>query len=190
MKIRLKRYFIPRAVFILCCVILIFLPTIASSEETYRFERMWPTLQQPWYFHTPHDIAVDPSDNVYIADTYMSRIQKFSSDGRFITKWGSYGSEDGQFSSPAGIAVDVNGNIYVVDALNSRIQKFNPENYFYNLWKNNAANTYLAADIVVNGSDSVVTINGADEITLTVSLVTGALDQSVLYFDCSAHTRC
>ena len=40
-------------------------------------------------------IAVDSSGNVYVADysigfTDNDRIQKFDSDGNFITKWGSW----------------------------------------------------------------------------------------------------
>ena len=33
----------------------------------------------------------------------------------FITKWGSSGSEDGQFNYPVGVAVDSSGNVYVAD---------------------------------------------------------------------------
>ena len=47
-----------RTIFLLF-VILMFLPTYAQSEETYRFEQMWPTLNQPWYFYQPLGVAVD-----------------------------------------------------------------------------------------------------------------------------------
>jgi len=42
----------------------------------------------------------------------------------FVTKWGSSGSDNGQFSHPEGISVDSSGNIYVADPGNNRIQKF------------------------------------------------------------------
>ena len=41
------------------------------------------TFNQPW------GIAVDSSGNVYVADTWNHRIQKFDSNGKFITMWGS-----------------------------------------------------------------------------------------------------
>jgi DNA-binding beta-propeller fold protein YncE len=42
----------------------------------------------------------------------------------FITKWGSRGTEDGQFTHPQGAALDSSGNVYVADGSNNRIQKF------------------------------------------------------------------
>jgi sugar lactone lactonase YvrE len=75
-------------------------------------------------FITPLAIAVDSSDNVYVADTGNNRIQKFDSNGTFISKIGSAGSSDGQLSLPSGIAVDSLGNIYVADRGNNRIQVF------------------------------------------------------------------
>ena len=37
----------------------IFIPTMGSAQETYRFERMWPTLQQSWNFMIPNGTAFD-----------------------------------------------------------------------------------------------------------------------------------
>jgi tripartite motif-containing protein 71 len=71
-------------------------------------------------------IAVDRSGNIYVADTANNRIEKFDSGGNYITKWGSEGSEPGQFHYPVGVAVDSFGNVYVVDIGNIRIQKFRP----------------------------------------------------------------
>jgi sugar lactone lactonase YvrE len=52
----------------------------------------------------------------------------------FITKWGSYGSDDGQFYYPQGLAVDSVGNVYVADMSNHRIQKFDGEGTFLIKW--------------------------------------------------------
>jgi tripartite motif-containing protein 71 len=93
-------------------------------------------------FVGPTGIAVDSSGNVYVADFGNSRIQKFTADGKFITKWGARGSGDGEFGSgdaivfvgPTGIAVDSSGNVYVADFGNSRIQKFTADGKFITKW--------------------------------------------------------
>lgn len=54
----------------------------------------------------------------YVADNDNHRIEKFDSDGNFITEWGFEGTEDGGFKSPQGVAVDSSGNVYVADTYN------------------------------------------------------------------------
>ena len=61
---------------------------------------------------------------MYVADIKSNRIQKFDSNGKYITKWGSKGGGDGQFVGPDDIAVNSSGNLYVSDAGNNRIQVF------------------------------------------------------------------
>ena len=69
-------------------------------------------------------VAVDWSDNVFVTDYVNDRIQKFTNTGKFIRKWGSHGSGNGQFDTPIGIAINPNGYVFVADYLNDRIQKF------------------------------------------------------------------
>ena len=44
-------------------------------------------------------VAVDSSDNVYVVERNNHRIQKFDSNGMFITKWGSFGGDVLRFLS-------------------------------------------------------------------------------------------
>ena len=55
-----------------------------------------------------------------MVDYYNDRVQEFTSSGVYITQWGSYGSDNGQFSYPWGITVDSGGNVYVVDSGNNQ----------------------------------------------------------------------
>jgi streptogramin lyase len=108
-----------------------------DCAQLYMFERMWPTLQQPWYFAGPGDIALDNDGFAYVVDRQNNRIQKFNRDGVFITKWGNNGTGDGEFNTPYGIAADSSGFVYVVDYGNDRIQKFSSDGEFIAKWGNN-----------------------------------------------------
>ncbi|HOV74598.1 MAG TPA: SMP-30/gluconolactonase/LRE family protein [Candidatus Hydrogenedentes bacterium] len=107
---------------------------VSGAEISYRFERMWPTLRQPWYFNSPYAVACDPLGAVYVADARNHRVQKFSSRGEFITAWGTEGTGAGQFDEPAGLAVDSNGHVLVADRGNSRVLRFTASGVFIAEW--------------------------------------------------------
>ena len=45
---------------------------------------------------------------------------------KFLRKWGSRGSGDGEFSWPQSLSIDNEGNVYASDRGNHRIQVFDP----------------------------------------------------------------
>jgi len=49
-------------------------------------------------------------------------------------RWGSSGSEDGQFSNPSGLALDASGNVWVADCDNARVQQFDADGTFVSKW--------------------------------------------------------
>ncbi len=77
-------------------------------------------------FDSPTGIAIDQSANVYVADYYNSRIQKFDSNGNFLTKWNTTGSYDQRNDSKGISLVDSSGNVYVA---NTGIQKFDSDGH-------------------------------------------------------------
>jgi DNA-binding beta-propeller fold protein YncE len=113
-------------------------------------------------FEFPYDIAVDASSNVYVVDSYNHRVQKFDSDGNYLTQWGTNGSGNGQFESPDGVAVDDSGNVYVVDAGNHRIQKFTNTGTYLTQWgTNGSGNSQFdsPAGIAVDASGNVYVVD-------------------------------
>lgn len=67
---------------------------------------------------------------VYVTDNEIFNVQKFTTDGKFITSWGSEGEGNGQFASLESLDVDSEGNVYVADYGNDRIQKFTSDGQF------------------------------------------------------------
>src|ERR1700758_1568505 len=76
----------------------------------------------------PFGIAVDEErDRVYCSDEWTNTISVFDTGGKFIQKWGTTGSGDGELLRPAGLAVEKSGNVIVADSGNNRLQVFTPD---------------------------------------------------------------
>jgi len=127
----------------------LFCASYALAQEEYTFVTKWGS--SCWLVHPegcvdpdgpgplelgdgqlrwPTGVAVDSSGNVYVAEVYNNRIQKFNSDGVFITKWGA--------GYAYGVAVDSSGDVYVsIDsgwAQNRRIQRFTSDGGSITKW--------------------------------------------------------
>jgi NHL repeat len=85
---------------------------------------------------------------VYVTDSGNNRIQKFDSNGNFITKWGTNGTGDGQFNAPLSTAIDSSGKVYVADFRNNRIQVFSIAN------GTSPNTTALAASNTINSNNT------------------------------------
>ncbi|MEI6086839.1 MAG: peptidyl-alpha-hydroxyglycine alpha-amidating lyase family protein [Bacteroidota bacterium] len=89
------------------------------------------------HFNLPTDIAVADDGSFFVSDGYgNSRVVKFSSTGKYIKAWGTFGTKPGQFIIPHGIAIDQKNIIYVADRQNNRIQLFDTNGNFLKELKN------------------------------------------------------
>jgi len=87
---------------------------------------------------TPRNVAVGPDGRIYVADSGNARIEVFAPDGSFLTTWGSFGTEPGQFNEPWSLAVD-DQFVYVADTWNYRIQKFTTEGELVGVYGRNGS---------------------------------------------------
>ena len=75
-------------------------------------------------FSYPWGISIK-GDVLYVADHGNRRVQKLTSSGKFLHKFGQQGSDQGQFNSPMAVIIDSNNKLIVSDHYNYRIQIFN-----------------------------------------------------------------
>ena len=98
----------------------------------------------------PEGITIDPSGDVYVADTGNNRVDEFSAAGAFIKAYG-WGVSDGQgrfetctntcqvgmpgggagqINTPNAVATDPSGDVYVADTFNNRVDEFSAAGAF------------------------------------------------------------
>jgi len=92
-------------------------------------------------FHDPADVVTAPGGDIFVADGHgavaldlppdtITRIIKFSKDGKFIKAWGSLGSGPSQFRNAHALALDSQGRLFVADRVNGRIQIFTQDGVY------------------------------------------------------------
>jgi uncharacterized protein (TIGR03437 family) len=71
--------------------------------------------------NSPFGLAIDPTGNLYVADTGNNRIRKITPDGLISTAAGN--GTTAILNGPAGVAVDAAGALYIADTENHRVRK-------------------------------------------------------------------
>jgi sugar lactone lactonase YvrE len=110
-------------------------PSAVGTSSALRFAQAWGMVGTgTGDFQKPFGIAADGVGNVYVADTYNSRIQVFDTSGTFMKSWGQKGTGSGSMTLPYDVAVDGEGSVYVADTYNIRVQKFDVNGVFLGQW--------------------------------------------------------
>jgi hypothetical protein len=78
-------------------------------------------------FYRPYDISLDSSGNMYIVDNANCRIQKFNSEGKYLTTMGRPGQGPGEFQSPISIDIDSKDFLYIADTPQRKIHILTPD---------------------------------------------------------------
>ncbi|MEO7300275.1 MAG: 6-bladed beta-propeller [Verrucomicrobiota bacterium] len=81
-------------------------------------------------FNKPRSLALDKNDNLFVVDM-TGRVQKFSSNGVFLTSWQMPQTDLGK---PKGMTRDLDGNIVVVEPHYMRVNHFSPDGKMISQW--------------------------------------------------------
>ncbi|MGB7954358.1 MAG: hypothetical protein WCF23_10275 [Candidatus Nitrosopolaris sp.] len=104
-----------------------------SATESYSLIRQWGSFGSGnGQFHLPWSVSLDSSNHVYVDDRNNQRIQKFDTNGNFITKWNI--GPTNQY--PIDISLDSSNNVYVavVDNGINMVHKFTSDGAFIKKW--------------------------------------------------------
>tara|TARA_R110000824_G_scaffold11667_9_gene51181 strand:- start:12764 stop:13027 length:264 start_codon:yes stop_codon:yes gene_type:complete len=76
------------------------------------------------WFTTATSIALGPEGNVFVADFYNDRIQKFTAKGDYLTAFGS--APDNPGHTAMAVAVGSDGTVWSVNFADNRVEKWEP----------------------------------------------------------------
>jgi DNA-binding beta-propeller fold protein YncE len=120
----------------------------------------------PSHFHDPGDIVTAPNGDIFVADGHgtvapdlpsdtITRIIKFTPEGKFIKAWGSLGSGKSQFRNPHALVFDSQGRLLVADRVNGRIQVFDQNGKWLTEYRsfNHPSGLFIAQDDTLYATD-------------------------------------
>jgi ABC-type spermidine/putrescine transport system permease subunit II len=81
-------------------------------------------------FNKPRSLALDTNDNLFVVDM-TGRVQKFSSNGIFLTSWQMPQTDLGK---PKGMCRDSDGNIVVIEPHYARVNHFSSDGKLLHQW--------------------------------------------------------
>ena len=96
-----------------------------SAANTYAFVRQWTI--SGWFGQSIDNkpfMALDPKGRLYVTDPEGYRVLVFDQQGKFLTTWGDFGTDNSTFGLASALAIDPTGKIMVTDAGNHRVLQF------------------------------------------------------------------
>lgn len=107
---------------ILLILLLLIVGYAAGAEVNCTLIRLWGHDEEV-SGTTPHGIATDAADHVYITDPGNNRVVQYATDRSISTWWDLKDTESGKSGIPYGIAADASYNVYITDRENHTVQK-------------------------------------------------------------------
>ena len=133
----------------------------------------------PDHFNEPSDVVTAANGDIFVADGhsgqnpnvppgYITRIIKFSKDGKFIKEWGKLGTGPGEFRNAHALAIDSRGRLFVCDRANARLQIFDLNGKFLAEWPQFGRPSGLYIDkndrlYVIDADSTAANLSGLEE---------------------------
>ena len=140
----------------------------------------------PLDFGQPAVLAFLPEGHFLLGDGYQNgRVVRYTTDGEYLSEFGSVGSGPGEFDLVHGIAVDRDRRIYVSDRRNHRVQLFTEQGQFIEEWPD----IYDPVAIFIDDKDAVWVLDATLNRLLRYSLEGELLDYFGAYAKVSSLGR-
>ena len=94
---------------------------IQVFSDTGKFLRILGDSEQSVGLHYPYDITGSPDGGFYVVEYGAGRISKIDRHGKLLGRFGTTGTDEGQFVTPWGLVVDARSHLLVADTGNRRI---------------------------------------------------------------------
>ena len=135
-----------------------------SLDKGFTFVNMWGSFGKGnGRFDGQNDVDA-LNGRVYVADYANHRIQVFDTKGNYVTKWGTYGAENGQMHKASALTVVPSGKVYLSDQFNYRVQEFTTNGTFVTTWgtKGEADGQFLHPHVPAVDSEGNVYVSDRD----------------------------
>ena len=131
-------------------------------------------------------MAFLPDGHFLLGDGYQNgRIAKYTTDGAFVSEFGSVGSGPAQFDLVHGVGVDRAGRVYVSDRMNHRIQVLTGDGALIEEWPD----IYDPVGLYIDESESVWVLDATLNRLLRFDLEGRLLDYWGAYAEVSSLGR-
>ena len=107
-------------------------------------------------FTDPYYVTVTNRDTIIVTDWAAPNIKVFSSDGKHLANYGTYGIRQDQVLQPYGVCTDAFGYIFVADNKNHRIHLLMPDGRFHKFLLSKQDGLWHPMALAINNSGHLV----------------------------------
>ena len=100
----------------------------AAAGSPLEFLTAWGEMGTgPGQFHAPIGLAINDASEIYVSEFHNNRVQRFTSDGKFLHEFPTA-------PMPGGLAVDRAGTVYVAPMMSHKICVYSPAGKLLREW--------------------------------------------------------